>query len=222
MTASASEIGIPIAAVSFANKSWSVTALASQKTKTSAAFACAASSNHRDQIMGATMVIYCRRLHSNLIYFPEARLVNISCIATFCHNGKSLGMQLKEFWQSMHWTWSFLHLPGSAWGKHGSRAFAAVQCVPKQVFPMFCKDLTGSSSPTKFHSFQSKAVERPDLLTCLILPFRIDKLDNLFCQHQFQFDSNSLPNKSPACQTLYLIVSEMQSFEATCWLPKSK
>jgi len=35
--------------------------------------------------MGATIVIYCRRLCSNSIYLPEARLVNISCIAMFCH-----------------------------------------------------------------------------------------------------------------------------------------
>ena len=40
-------------------------------------------------------------------------------------------------------------------------------------------------------------------------------------QH-FQFDSNSLSHKSPALQTLYLIVSVMQLFEVTYWLPKSK
>ena len=38
----------------------------------------------------------------------------------------------------------------------------------------------------------------------------------------FQFDSNSIPNKSPACQTLYLVVSVMQLFKATCWSPKTK
>ena len=38
----------------------------------------------------------------------------------------------------------------------------------------------------------------------------------------FQIDSNSIPNKSPALWELYLVVSVMQSFEATCWLPKSK
>ena len=44
------------------------------------------------------------------------------------------------------------------------------------------------------------------------------------CAHlpHFQFDSNSIPNKSPACRTLYLVVLVMQSFEATCWLPKTK
>jgi hypothetical protein len=97
ITASASDVGIPVAAVSFENKSRSVAALASQKTKTSAAFACAASSDHSDRIMGATMVIYCRRLRSSSIYFPEALLVNISCIAAFCHNGKSIVTRLNEF-----------------------------------------------------------------------------------------------------------------------------
>ena len=38
---------------------------------------------------------------------------------------------------------------------------------------------------------------------------------------RYQFNSNSILNKSPACQTLYLIVWVMQSFEATCWLPKT-
>src|SRR5882724_8700160 len=37
---------------------------------------------------------------------------------------------------------------------------------------------------------------------------------------RFPFDSNLIQNKSPARRTLYLIVSVMQSFEATCWLPK--
>src|SRR5882724_1339535 len=39
---------------------------------------------------------------------------------------------------------------------------------------------------------------------------------------QFPFDSNPIQNKSPACRTLYLVVSVMQLFEATCWLPKTK
>src|SRR5882724_11601046 len=39
---------------------------------------------------------------------------------------------------------------------------------------------------------------------------------------QFPFDSNPIQNKSPAHQTLYLIVLVMQSFETTCWLPKTK
>src|SRR5882724_7849245 len=42
------------------------------------------------------------------------------------------------------------------------------------------------------------------------------------CSSCFQFDSNPIQNKSPALRTLYLIVSVMQSFEATCWLPKTK
>src|SRR5882724_693956 len=41
-------------------------------------------------------------------------------------------------------------------------------------------------------------------------------------QTRFPFDSNPIQNKSPARQTLYLIVSVMQLFEATCWLPKTK
>ena len=40
--------------------------------------------------------------------------------------------------------------------------------------------------------------------------------------NRFPFDSNPIQNKSPARQTLYLIVLVMQSFEATCWLPKTK
>ena len=39
---------------------------------------------------------------------------------------------------------------------------------------------------------------------------------------QFQFNSNSIPNKSPACRTLYLIVTVMQSFEATYLKQKHK
>ena len=39
---------------------------------------------------------------------------------------------------------------------------------------------------------------------------------------RFQFNSNSIPNKSPALRELFLIVLVMQSFEATYWLPKSK
>ena len=39
---------------------------------------------------------------------------------------------------------------------------------------------------------------------------------------KFWYDSNSLPNKSPVLQELFLIVLVMQSFEATYWLPKSK
>src|SRR5882724_4440337 len=39
---------------------------------------------------------------------------------------------------------------------------------------------------------------------------------------RFLFDSNPIQNKSPARRTLYLVVSVMQSFEATCWLPKTK
>src|SRR5882724_5249470 len=39
---------------------------------------------------------------------------------------------------------------------------------------------------------------------------------------RFPFDSNPIQNKSPARRTLYLVVSVMQSFEATCWLPKIK
>src|SRR5882724_2764120 len=36
----------------------------------------------------------------------------------------------------------------------------------------------------------------------------------------FQFDSNSISKLSPALQELFLIVSGMQSFKATYWLPK--
>src|SRR5882724_8322237 len=39
---------------------------------------------------------------------------------------------------------------------------------------------------------------------------------------RFPFDSNPIQNKSPARRTLYLVVSVMQSFKATCWLPKTK
>ena len=39
---------------------------------------------------------------------------------------------------------------------------------------------------------------------------------------RFLFDSNPIQNKSPAHRTLYLVVSVMQSFETTCWLPKTK
>src|SRR5882724_1120571 len=38
----------------------------------------------------------------------------------------------------------------------------------------------------------------------------------------FPFNSNPIQNKSPARRTLYLVVSVMQSFEATCWLPITK
>src|SRR5882724_6445401 len=39
---------------------------------------------------------------------------------------------------------------------------------------------------------------------------------------RFPFYSNPIQNKSPARRTLYLVVSVMQSFKATCWLPKTK
>ena len=39
---------------------------------------------------------------------------------------------------------------------------------------------------------------------------------------RFPFNSNPIQNKSPARRTLYLVVLVMQSFEATCWLPKTK
>ena len=35
----------------------------------------------------------------------------------------------------------------------------------------------------------------------------------------FQFDSNCIPNMSPALQVLFLIVLVMQLFETTYWLP---
>ena len=36
---------------------------------------------------------------------------------------------------------------------------------------------------------------------------------------QFQFNSNSIPNMSPALQTLYHVALVMQSFKTTYWLP---
>ena len=46
--------------------------------------------------------------------------------------------------------------------------------------------------------------------------------ESLILADHFPFDSNLIPNKGPACRTLYLVVLVMQSFEATCWLPKTK
>ena len=134
--------------------------LASQRTKTSAAFACAASCDQRDRIMRATIVTYCRRLRSNTIYLPDARLVNLSCVAAFYHDIKS--NDGSRITMSKDPTLNFIILVITKfrmWSKHGSRAFAPVQWVPKRALPIYCKVLTGSSSPAGFRSFRSKVVE---------------------------------------------------------------
>jgi hypothetical protein len=68
---SESETGMPVKPGSFKKRSLNVAAHASQKTNTSEAFACAASKDHRVRMMGATMVIYCKRVRSNSLYLPD-------------------------------------------------------------------------------------------------------------------------------------------------------
>ena len=70
------------------------------------------------------------------------------------------------------------------------------------------------------------SVQRAGLLFCIGFELNGNRVHRICIDQkptwQFPFDSNSIQNKSPARRTLYLVVSVMQLFEATCWLPKTK
>jgi hypothetical protein len=57
-------------------------------------------------------------------------------------------------------------------GRHGSIVTAANQCVPKQGFPIFCKELTGPSLSPIVHASQSLNVPKLDLLKYFNIAFR--------------------------------------------------
>ena len=67
--------GTPLVLTSLSNRFFSVAALASQKMKTSAALACAASSDQRDRMSGATTEEYRSKSSPKSLYLRSNLLV---------------------------------------------------------------------------------------------------------------------------------------------------